>query len=83
MTPAVVRQRVIPFGGWVAAGIVLVLGFLLVNLLLIRDSEAPIEVRFLLPILAPLALAGYTLLIGYVYGDARRRRRLQSTGGNR
>ncbi len=25
------------------------------------------------PVLVPLALAGYTVLIGYVYGDARRR----------
>ena len=35
-----------------------------------RPLPAP---GFIIPIVVPLALAGYTLLIGYVYGDARRR----------
>jgi hypothetical protein len=30
-------------------------------------------VRILLPVIPPLALAAWTLLIGYVYGDARLR----------
>ena len=33
----------------------------------------PVPVRIIVPVLFPLLLAGYALLIGYVYGDARRR----------
>ena len=73
MTPAGPRQRVIPVGGWIAAGIVFMLGFMLLNLGMIRENRAPVLARFLVPIMLPLAAAGYTLLIGYVYGDARRR----------
>jgi predicted RNA-binding Zn-ribbon protein involved in translation (DUF1610 family) len=73
MTPIVPRQRVIPTGGWVAAGIVMLLTFLLLNLLLLRENGAPLPVRILAPIFFPLILGGYTLLVGYVYGDARRR----------
>jgi RNA polymerase subunit RPABC4/transcription elongation factor Spt4 len=73
MTPVVPRQRVIPFGGWVAAGIVFLLFFVLLSLVLIQAQDVPVPVMFITSILAPLGLAGYTLLIGYVYGDARRR----------
>ena len=73
MTPVVPRQRVIPFGGWVAAGIVFLLFFVLLSLVLIQAQDVPVAVMFIISILAPLGLAGYTLLIGYVYGDARRR----------
>lgn len=77
MTPttsySVPPKRVIPFGGWLAAGIVFLLGFLLANLFFLRENRAPVPMRILIPIVFPLMLAGYTLLIGYVYGDARRR----------
>ena len=73
MTPVVPRQRVIPFGGWVAAGIVFLLFFVLLSLVLIQANDVPLPVMLIVSILAPLGLAGYTLLIGYVYGDARRR----------
>jgi RNA polymerase subunit RPABC4/transcription elongation factor Spt4 len=63
---------VIPFGGWLAAGIVFLLFFLLFNLMFLHNSP-PLPVRILIPIVVPLMLAGYTLLIGYVNGDARRR----------
>ena len=72
MTPVVPRERVIPFGGWLAAGIVFLLFFLLFNLMFLHNSP-PLPVRILIPIVVPLMLAGYTLLIGYVNGDARRR----------
>jgi peptidoglycan/LPS O-acetylase OafA/YrhL len=72
MTPIAPRQRVIPPGGWIAAGIVLLLPFFLLSLLAITQ-HAPWPVRFIAPIVIPALLAGYTLLIGYVYGDARRR----------
>jgi RNA polymerase subunit RPABC4/transcription elongation factor Spt4 len=74
MTPVVPRQRVIPFGGWVAAGIVFLLGFLFFNAVFFHAANrAPLPLRMIVPVLMPLAMAGYTLLIGYVYGDARRR----------
>jgi len=73
MTPVVVRQRVIPFGGWIAAGIVFLLGFLGLNIAFMGEHNAPVPIRLIFPFVFPLALAGYTLLIGYVYGDARRR----------
>ena len=72
MTPVIPRQKVVPIGGWVAAGIVFVLAFLVIGFFL-SHTEAPLPVRFLGSIVMPLALAGYTLLIGYVNGDARRR----------
>jgi RNA polymerase subunit RPABC4/transcription elongation factor Spt4 len=72
MTPIVPRQRVIPFGGWLAAGIVFLLFFFLLSLLVITQ-HVPWPLRFIGPIVVPLMLAGYTLLVGYVNGDARRR----------
>src|SRR5436309_14354800 len=66
-------NSVIPVGAWITAGVIFVLGFCLVNLLLIRENRAPFPVRILLPILLPLFVSGYALLVGYVYGDARRR----------
>ena len=73
MTPSAAGKRVIPFGGWVAAGIVFLLGFLFFSVIFIRESKATVFVKLLFPILLPMILAGYTLLIGYIYGDARRR----------
>jgi hypothetical protein len=60
-------------GGWITAGIVFLLGFLICNLVFFRENHVPVPVRIIVPILFPLFLAGYALLIGYVYGDARRR----------
>ena len=73
MTPSAPGKRVIPFGGWVAAGIVFLLGFLFFSVIFIRENKAPGFIKLLFPILLPMILAGYTLLIGYIYGDARRR----------
>src|SRR6185369_7690930 len=73
MTPSAPGKRVIPFGGWVAAGIVFLLGFLFFGVIFIRESKAPVFIKLVFPILLPMILAGYTLLIGYIYGDARRR----------
>jgi RNA polymerase subunit RPABC4/transcription elongation factor Spt4 len=61
---------VVPFGGWLAAGIVFLVVFVLMSLI---PQGLPLPVRFVISILVPLLLAGYTVLIGYVYGDARRR----------
>jgi RNA polymerase subunit RPABC4/transcription elongation factor Spt4 len=73
MTPVVSRQKVIPFGGWIAAGIVFLLSFLGLALAFMGEHNAPVPIRLIFPIVFPLAMAGYVLLIGYVYGDARRR----------
>ena len=74
MTPVVPRKRVIPIGGWIAAGIAFLLGFLLLNIAFVRNPHnTPVAFRVIVPILVPLILAGYTLLIGYVNGDARPR----------
>jgi hypothetical protein len=73
MTPVVPRQRVIPFGGWIAAAIVFMLGFLGLNLAFMHEYPDSVALRLILPVALPLFLAGYTLLIGYVYGDAHHR----------
>ena len=73
MTPFVPRKRVIPVGGWIAAGIMFLVGFLCMSLVFIRAHDVPVPIRIVFPVLAALTLAGYTLLIGYVNGDARRR----------
>jgi len=72
MTPMPPRTRIIPFGGWVTAGVVFLLGFMIFGVAIIR-SHAPGFLRVMVPVVLPMLLAGYTLLIGYVYGDARRR----------
>jgi RNA polymerase subunit RPABC4/transcription elongation factor Spt4 len=72
MTPFVPRERVIPMGAWVTATVLAVLSFLIVSIVL-TQTEAPLIARVIGPIVLPLVLGGYTLLCGYVYGDARRR----------
>jgi hypothetical protein len=72
MTPFVPRERVIPMPAWVAAALLFLLSFLVIFAVLFR-GEAPFPVRIIAPVVIPLAIAGYTLLCGYVYGDARRR----------
>jgi hypothetical protein len=64
---------VIPFAAWVTASVVFLVFFLLLSLVLTQADDVPIAVKFIAVVVAPLLLAGYTVLIGYVYGDARRR----------
>jgi RNA polymerase subunit RPABC4/transcription elongation factor Spt4 len=52
---------------------VFLLAFLGFSVALAHKHDVPVPVMFLMSILVPLLLGGYTLLIGYVYGDARRR----------
>ena len=74
MTPIAPRQRVIPFGAWVTAGIVFLLGFLVLSFVFnVHGNGVPVPIRLIVPIVFPLVWAGYALLVGYVYGDARRR----------
>jgi hypothetical protein len=73
MTPVSQRKHIIPFAAWVTAAVILVVMFLLMSWIMTRESNVPLAIRILLPVVPPLALAGWTLLIGYIYGDARRR----------
>jgi len=72
MTPRVPSTRVIPMGAWVTAGVLFLLFFAGISLSF-SGRHVPAGLRILVPILVPLFVAGYTLLVGYVYGDARRR----------
>jgi hypothetical protein len=65
------RPRVIPVAAWITAGCLFVIPFVGLNVLFLRGVSLPF--RFLFSIVCPLALAGYTVLVGYIYGDARRR----------
>ena len=64
------KERVIPTGGWIAAAIVFVAVFALFQLIFAAHMPL-LNYGFTM---VPAALAGaYALLIGYVYGDAKRR----------
>lgn len=65
-------MKIIPIGGWIAAGIVTLFFFAFACVVVIHGG-APGPIRILAPLVFPPLLGGYTLLIGYVYGDARRR----------
>ena len=73
MTPDSQRASVIPSMTWWVAALVFLVMFMLMNWMIPWDSSVPRIVRILIPILPPFALAGWTLVVGYVYGDARRR----------
>jgi hypothetical protein len=72
MTPGPYRERVIPIGAWITAGVALVLMILFISLKM-TTRHSSIEARVWFPLLIGFALAGNILLIGYVYGDAKRR----------
>jgi hypothetical protein len=72
MTPETPRRHIIPLGGWITAGALALLCFVFANVMMIR-GRAPVAIRILAPIFFPLMIGGYALLVGYVYGDARRR----------
>jgi len=73
MTPILQRDSVIPAAAWAAAAIVSTLLFLGVGFVM-QQAEGPIALHFVVPVLVALSLGGYALLLGYIYGDARRRR---------
>jgi hypothetical protein len=76
MTPSNQNSRVIPVPAWMIAGSLIVLGVLCIGFFAVlqnRDPD-PFPWPFLFPmILVPPFLAGYVLVAGYIYGDARRR----------
>ena len=72
MTPSIAKNRIIPLGAWITAG-ALASVFFLVAAIVLSETGAPVFVRILAPIVVSVFIGGYTLLVGYVYGDARRR----------
>jgi hypothetical protein len=72
MTP-VPRGRVIPTGAWVLAGVIAAVAFLGLNILFLQDPQTPPPAQVIVPVLAAGFLGGYVLLIGFIYGDAKRR----------
>ena len=73
MTPDYQRNHVIPFTAWVIASLIFVAMLMLAGWLTGRGGTEPVWVPALVTVLGALVLAGWTLVIGYVYGDARRR----------
>jgi len=70
--------RVIPRPAWITAGIGYLAVFipLLIKSLFTHDpvwQGMPVGMRASLPIFPPLLMFAWVVLIGYVYGDARRR----------
>ncbi len=78
MTTTAQKQRVIPKLAWFLAFLLwVVLGTLIFQFAMSSDPEMsrwPVEGRIALAYGATLALAAWVLLIGYIYGDAKRRR---------
>jgi hypothetical protein len=77
MTDSRTRPSVIPVTAYVLAGIVYLAGYLVMRYLAIPSDPTsvnwPAGGKFFLSIVAPLVLAAWVLLIGYTYGDAKRR----------
>ena len=73
MTAGVQNRSVIPLGAKITAGVVAAMAFIAVSFAVNHESYMPDAARMILPVLASAVMAGYVLLIGYIYGDARRR----------
>jgi len=73
MTPVPHRQRVVPTAAWIIAGVVAAVLFAIFAYAVSRKHAWSHEERALIAILVPALAAGYIALIGYVYGDAKRR----------
>ena len=73
MTGVVQTELVIPRPAWVIAAVIFIFGFFGLGLAMMRHDVAPPPIRVLMPILVPALVAGYAVLAGYVFGDARRR----------
>ena len=70
MTPGVENRSVIPAGAKVTAGVVGAISFFVASM---AAHEMDDTARFFLPVLIAAVMTGWVLLIGYIYGDARRR----------
>jgi predicted RNA-binding Zn-ribbon protein involved in translation (DUF1610 family) len=63
---------VIPVAAWITAGCLFLIPFVVLNLVAISHYMNP-PLRFLFGVIVPSCVATYTVLVGYIYGDARRR----------
>ena len=72
MTPDSQRTQVIPPLTWWIAALVFLAMFMLMNFMIPWNRDVPQAVRILIAV-PPLLMAGWTVVLGYVYGDARRR----------
>ncbi|MBI3679118.1 MAG: zinc ribbon domain-containing protein [Acidobacteria bacterium] len=63
----------IPIAAWVIAGLVFLLLFMMMNWFFFQEAHPPFPWNVVLPAFVPLIAGAYVVLIGYVYGDARRR----------
>ena len=74
MSPIHPRSGVIPMSAWVTATIVWAVMFVGTWLAMFAvATDVPPPMRIVMPILVPLLLAGWVLMVGYVHGDARHR----------
>ena len=73
MTPVSRSNHVIPPMAWAIAVLVFLAMFTLMTWVVSMAGDMPVPIRIFVPIVPPLLMAGYTVLVGYVYGDARRR----------
>ena len=71
MTPNVSTTRVVPQAAWITASVLLLMGWFAMAVFLrahhVRSGPA------IAAMMIPVIVAAYALLVGYVYGDARRR----------
>lgn len=73
MTPVVQNKQVIPTAAWVVAAtlfVMIALGLAALAKIAERNEPGPVIV---IQFIVPIVMAAYVLLVGYVYGDARRR----------
>ena len=75
MSPVQPRSSVVPMPAWITAAVVWVVMFVAISFAMfaVAANEIPQPMRIVMPVLVPLMLAGYVVLVGYVHGDARRR----------
>jgi ribosomal protein S27AE len=73
MTPVREREPIIPVGAWITAAFVALAIFVGLSFLFKRVNGPPFPILLLFTIVVPVLMAGHVILMGYVYGDARRR----------
>ena len=73
MTAEPRSQSVIPTPAYITAAIIAGVMFLIFSALAVREEGMPPPAKVFMPVMGAAFLGGYVLLVGYVYGDARRR----------
>jgi hypothetical protein len=73
MSPVPQRRGVIPAAAMAIAAFLGAIAFFGVTIAFVRDTNTPPLAVVFFPAFFAACFAGYILLIGYIYGDARRR----------